>query len=85
MIGTALAAAAGFPEAPEKALMLQYCEACHTLDSIAGAGGSEEGWTDRINRMIRWGSAIPREQVPQLAAYLANVLPPRPELESLPP
>jgi len=84
MIGPALASADAFPEGPEKALMLQHCETCHTLDAIAGAGGTEEGWTDRIHRMIRWGSTIPRDQVPGLATYLATVLPPRPEPDSLP-
>jgi mono/diheme cytochrome c family protein len=79
IVGTALAADQVFPAGPEKALLLQHCETCHTLDAIAGAGGTEVGWTDRINRMIRWGSKIPREEVPQLAAYLAAVLPPRPE------
>jgi len=64
MIGPALASADVFPEGPEKAVMLQHCETCHTLNAIAGAGGTEAGWTDRINRMIRWGSKIPRDQVP---------------------
>jgi Cu(I)/Ag(I) efflux system membrane protein CusA/SilA len=79
VIGTALAADQIFPEGREKALMLEHCETCHTLEAIAGAGGTEEGWTDRINRMIRWGSKIPREDVPRLAGYLASVLPPRPD------
>jgi copper/silver efflux system protein len=73
---SSLATADVFPEGAEKALMAQYCEACHTLDAIAGAAGTEQGWTDRIHRMIRWGSTIPRDQVPQLAAYLAKALPP---------
>ncbi len=78
MIGAALAADEVFPDGPEKVVLLEHCETCHTLEAIAGAGGTEAGWTDRINRMIRWGSKIPREQVPQLATYLAHVLPPRP-------
>ena len=53
-----------FPMGLKRTLMLEHCGTCHTLDAIAGAGGTEEGWTDRINRMIRWGSKIPREQVP---------------------
>jgi mono/diheme cytochrome c family protein len=84
LIGFALASADVFPEGPEKALMRQHCETCHTLDAIAGAGGTEEGWTDRINRMIRWGSKIPREEVPHLAGYLAAVLPLRLEPAQLP-
>ncbi len=82
---TSVAAEAVFSEGAEKALLLQHCEACHNLAAIAASGGTQAGWTDRINRMIRWGSTIPREQVPQLAAYLAHVLPPRPDPASLPP
>ena len=84
IVGTALAAEGIFPDGPGKVLIAAHCETCHTLETIAAAGGTEEGWTDRINRMIRWGSKIPREQVPQLAAYLANALPPRPASESGP-
>jgi len=65
------------PEAPEKALVLQYCDVCHTLDWISRSGGTEAGWTDRLNRMIRSGATIPREEIPRVAAYLAKALPPR--------
>ena len=70
--------AAALPEAPEKALVLEYCDVCHTLDWISRSGGTEAGWNDRLNRMIRAGATIPREQIPQVAAYLAKALPPRP-------
>jgi len=70
--------AAALPEAPEKALVVQYCDVCHGLDWITRSGGTEAGWADRLNRMIRSGATIPREQIPQVAAYLAKALPPRP-------
>ena len=70
--------AAFLPNAPEKALVLQYCMVCHDLDWIARSGGTKEGWEDRLVRMIRAGATIPRDQIPAVAAYLARALPERP-------
>jgi cytochrome c5 len=72
------AAAATLPNAPEKALVMQLCDKCHTLDLIVRSGGTLDGWTDRLQRMIRAGAAIPQDQIPAIAAYLAKSLPPRP-------
>jgi hypothetical protein len=66
---------AELPDAPEKAILLQYCTACHGIDRVENAGGSLYGWTDRIHRMMRWGTKIPIEQVEPVAAYLAKALP----------
>src|SRR6266403_861184 len=66
------------PNAPEKALVLKHCMVCHDLAWVARSGGSEQGWTERLNRMIRAGATIPRDQIPAVAAYLAQTLPERP-------
>ena len=66
------------PDAPEKALVLRYCNVCHDIAWIERSGGSERGWTERIRRMNRAGAAVPREQIPALAGYLARALPERP-------
>ena len=76
--------AAFLPNAPEKALVLEYCMVCHDLDWIARSGGTEKGWEDRLVRMIRAGATIPRDQIPAVAAYLAKVLPPRPSPQEQP-
>jgi mono/diheme cytochrome c family protein len=65
------------PNAPEKALVLQYCQTCHDLDWILRSGGTRQGWEDRLVRMIRAGATIPRDQIPAVAAYLAKALPRR--------
>ena len=70
--------AAFLPDAPEKALVLEHCMACHDLDWIARSGGTKEGWEARLVRMIRAGATIPRDQIPAVAAYLAKALPVRP-------
>lgn len=66
------------PDAPEKALVVAHCETCHGLRWIERSGATEVGWNERIKRMIRAGSTIPRDQVPAVAAYLAKALPERP-------
>ncbi|MGE0114995.1 MAG: hypothetical protein AB7T07_08955 [Steroidobacteraceae bacterium] len=68
---------AGLPPAPEKALILQYCAACHSVDRLQSSGGTHAGWEDRIRRMVRWGADIPTEQIAPVAAYLARALPVR--------
>ena len=70
-------ALAALPEAPEKAIVLNHCAVCHDIDWIVRSGATVEGWTDRIQRMIRAGATIPREQIPAVAAYLAKAFPPR--------
>jgi len=72
------AAITALPPAPERALVLNYCDDCHGIDWVLRSGGSVAGWTDRIQRMIRGGAAVPRDQIPAIAAYLAKALPPRP-------
>jgi mono/diheme cytochrome c family protein len=66
------------PPGPEKAVILEDCQDCHSLNMVTRHGGSLEGWTSRLVRMIRSGSMITRDQIPALAAYLAKALPERP-------
>ena len=65
------------PDSPEKTLVTLYCVACHHVERIQQSGGSEAIWDDRIRRMVRWGAAIPQEQIGALARYLASALPRR--------
>jgi hypothetical protein len=69
------------PPGPEKAVILEDCQDCHSLNMVTRHGGSLEGWTSRLVRMIRSGSMITRDQIPALAAYLAKALPERPRPE----
>lgn len=65
------------PAAPERALAEKYCQTCHHLTRVEKAGGTVDAWTSRIDRMIKNGATIPAEDVPALASYLADALPPR--------
>ena len=66
------------PTGPEWDLVQKHCMACHTATRIAKAGGTQAGWADRMRRMIRFGSTMPREDIPAVATYLAKLYPPRP-------
>jgi hypothetical protein len=65
------------PDGPVKPLVLARCDKCHGLAWIERSGGSEEGWLSRIRRMNRAGAMVPAEEIPILAAYLAQALPER--------
>jgi hypothetical protein len=66
------------PGGPVKPLVLGYCDKCHGLAWIERSGGSLDGWTSRLYRMNRAGAMVPVEQIPVIAAYLAQALPERP-------
>jgi mono/diheme cytochrome c family protein len=72
------------PNAPEKALVLTHCSVCHDIDWVVMSGGTVEGWTSRLQRMIRAGATIPKDQIPAVAAYLAKAFPPRPRSDTPP-
>ena len=71
------AEAPALPDAPGKALVIEHCTACHGVERVLNAGGTDRGWTERIQRMQRWGAKIPRQDITPLARFLAAVLPPR--------
>ena len=72
------------PGGPVKPLVLGYCDKCHGLAWIERSGGSLDGWTSRLYRMNRAGAMVPVEQIPAIAAYLAQALPERPRPLELP-
>jgi mono/diheme cytochrome c family protein len=72
------------PPGPEVVLIEQHCVACHGISRIAKGGGTVAGWTDRLGRMIRFGSTLPRSDITALAVYLAKVFPPRPRETAAP-
>jgi hypothetical protein len=77
-----LATGAELPDAPERALVLRYCLACHTATRIERSGGSVSTWEDRLQRMVRWGARIPTGEITAVATYLAKALPVRARPES---
>ena len=68
---------ADLPPGPEKALVEAHCTQCHSTGRIAKSGGTVAGWSERMARMIRKGSTLPRADIPALARYLAKAYPER--------
>lgn len=63
---------------PEPAQLIEaHCNACHDDSRFAKTGGDEAGWKSRLARMIRFGSSLPKEDIPRLASYLAARYPPQ--------
>jgi cytochrome c5 len=53
------------------------CLVCHQADIISQQKLSRAGWTNSVNKMIRWGAAVPEAEKDALIDYLAAQYPPR--------
>ena len=67
-----IVATAGSEAAYKKA-----CLVCHEDDLIEAQRLSREGWTREVDKMIRWGAAVPAVEKDALVDYLAARYPPR--------
>ncbi len=76
-------ARAQVPAAQGRELVLKYCSACHGIERVQGAGATAGGWSERLERMNRWGAKVPPELVMPMANYLAAAFPVRPRSLSI--
>jgi cytochrome c5 len=53
------------------------CLTCHDADIISQQKLTRTGWTNSVNKMIRWGAAVPDADKEPLIDYLAAQFPPR--------
>jgi cytochrome c5 len=53
------------------------CLVCHDADIIAQQKLTKTGWTNSINKMVRWGAAVTEADKTPLVDYLAALYPPR--------
>jgi cytochrome c5 len=53
------------------------CLACHDADIIEQQKLSKAGWTNSVNKMVRWGAAVPEAEREPLADYLVSRFPPK--------
>jgi cytochrome c5 len=68
-----LAAAYGpLPEGPGKAVMLNICTMCHTLDRVKARGASREEWDEVLMHMLNEGAPLSDRDYPVLLNYLAR-------------
>jgi cytochrome c5 len=66
------------PPGPGADVLKSRCVICHDADIITSQILSLTGWTNSINKMIRWGSTITSEEREVLQPYLAQHFSPRP-------
>jgi cytochrome c5 len=69
--------AAAAPPAAGEATFKRACLVCHDADIIEQQKLSKTGWTNSVNKMVRWGAAIPDAEKDPLIEYLASRFPPR--------
>jgi cytochrome c5 len=66
------------PPGPGAEVFKSRCVICHEADIITSQKLSLTGWTNSINKMVRWGSQITAEEREVLLPYLAQHFAPRP-------
>ena len=68
VLGTQLAP---LPEGEGKAIAEQACLQCHSTSMVLQQRLTEKQWTASVDKMIRWGAALPADRKDALIAYLA--------------
>ena len=66
------------PAGPGADVLKSRCVICHEADIITSQKLSLTGWTNSINKMVRWGSQITAEEREVLQPYLAQHFAPKP-------
>ena len=67
------------PEGNGQKIVQSYCVQCHELGTVTRSGYSEQDWRNNLHMMINVGSALPNDQVDELAKYLAKNFPEKPK------
>jgi mono/diheme cytochrome c family protein len=63
--------------AASEATYKRACLVCHEDDLIEAQRLTRDGWTREVDKMIRWGAAVPAAEKDALVEYLAARYPPR--------
>ena len=63
--------------AGSEAVYKRACLTCHEDDLIESQRLGRAGWVREVEKMIRWGAAVPAEEKDGLIDYLAARYPPR--------
>ena len=78
LFGSVSLAAQQLPPGAGADVLKSRCVICHEADIITSQKLSLTGWTNSINKMVRWGSQITAEERAVLQPYLAQHFAPRP-------
>ena len=60
------------PDGPGKAILLNVCTQCHTLERVKVRGGDRESWNELLSHMLNEGAPLSDEDYPILLGYLAR-------------
>lgn len=60
-----------------EATFKRACLTCHDADIVEQQKLTKGGWTNSINKMVRWGAVVPEAEREPLADYLVSRFPPR--------
>ena len=71
------AAEQDLPEGKGVEIARDKCLLCHEADLIVSQRLSRQGWTREVDKMIRWGAAVPAADKDALVDYLAARYAPR--------
>jgi cytochrome c5 len=60
------------PDGPGKAILLNICTQCHSLERVKVRGGDRESWNELLSHMLNEGAPLSDEDYPVLLNYLAR-------------
>jgi len=72
VLASQAASAQQLPAGPGADVVKSRCVICHESDIITSQKLSATGWTNSVNKMVRWGSQISQEERDVLIPYLAT-------------
>ena len=78
LLGSVSISAQQLPPGAGADVLKSRCVICHEADIITSQKLSLTGWTNSINKMVRWGSQITTEEREVLQPYLAQHFAPKP-------
>jgi cytochrome c5 len=78
LLATPSLVAQELPAGPGADVLKSRCVICHESDIITSQKLSLTGWTNSVNKMVRWGSQITPEERAVLQPYLAAHFGPKP-------
>jgi cytochrome c5 len=67
------AAAAGFPDAPGKEVLVSKCFQCHSPNMWMDQRQDRRAWESTLYRMVGRGALWTEDEIKQMADYLGNV------------
>ena len=78
VLGSISLSAQQLPAGPGADVLKSRCVICHEADIITSQKLSLTGWTNSVNKMVRWGSQITPAERDALLPYLAQHFAPKP-------